>query len=239
MADEEKNNQGGSEQQLEFSPEVMRSMQRHKEKQNERKAKRIAEQPPFLITSLMDAMTILLTFLLITLTADPLNIKQDSHLLLAKSTAVMTVEDAIPVTVRKSYISVDTEDVVKVECKMADGRICDPQIIERNTFCDQDPAECSPQELEILKSVNYYVDKSYKEEGDDRSLLIIPLFKKLDEKVRALKEENAALNREYKGKVNIICDRSIPYRLVAEIVNSAGQAELHDIRFAIIYTTAR
>ncbi|MBM4389442.1 MAG: hypothetical protein FJ088_17030, partial [Deltaproteobacteria bacterium] len=83
MADEEKNNQGGSEQQLEFSPEVMRSMQRHKEKQNERKAKRIAEQPPFLITSLMDAMTILLTFLLITLTADPLNIKQDSHLLLA------------------------------------------------------------------------------------------------------------------------------------------------------------
>ena len=39
------------------------------------------------------------------------------------------------------------------------------------------------------------------------------------------------------GVATIICDRDIPYRLLAEVVYTTAMAELHDVRFAVVYAT--
>ena len=195
--------------------------------------------PAFSITSLMDALTILLVFLLITLSSDPLNIKQDAHLLLAKSTSPLSPEDAIPVTVKKGFIAVDQKEVVRIDCRMAGGRACGEEQIQRRTYCDTSPEECSPEELKLLDSMYFYIDKTYKEDGDENSFLIVPLLATLEEKVKQQQEENRELQREFKGIVNIICDRDIPFRLLAEVVHTAGMAGLSNMRFAVVRSARR
>ncbi len=194
---------------------------------------------PFSITSLMDALTILLIFLLVTLTSDPLNVKQDVHLLLARSTTPLTPEDAIPLTIKKGFVSLDQKEVVRVDCRMAGGRACGEEQIRQRTYCDLNPAECSPEELQVLKSMYFYVDKTYKENGDENSFVIVPLLAALEEKVKQQQEENRELRREFKGVVNIICDRDIPFRLVAEVVHTAGLAGLSNMRFAVVRSSTR
>jgi len=193
----------------------------------------------FSITSLMDALVIILVFLLVTLSSDPLNVKQDAHLLLAKSTTPLSPDDAIPVTVKKTFISVDQKEVIRVDCHMSGGRACNDQVIQRLTYCDVKPDECSPQEIEQLESTYFYVDKTYKEDGDENSFLIMPLLATLEEKVKQQQEENRELRREFKGVVNIICDRDIPFRLLAEVVHTAGMAGLSNMRFAVIRSASR
>lgn len=221
------------------TPEEEERQKRREYKRQLFKIRREGKTWEFTITSLMDALTILLCFLLITLTSDPMNIKMDEHLLLAKSTISVPAEDAIPLTIKKSYISVDMNDIVKVECTVSGGRVCSDELIKRRAFCDKSPEDCSPDEIAMLKSMNFYVDKTFKENGDENSFLIVPLFRELEKKVKEQKEENKELGREYKGLITIICDRDIPFRLIAEIVHTAGMAELHDIRFAIIKASKR
>jgi biopolymer transport protein ExbD len=194
----------------------------------------------FSITSLMDALTILLIFLLVTLTSDPLNIKQDSHLLLAKSTApVDATEHAIPVTVKKGFIAVDQKEVVRIDCRLADGRTCTNDIIERRTFCDMYPEQCDENEKKLLETMKFEVAKTYKENGDENSFLIVPLYNALEEKVKEQQQENKELGREFKGIVDIIADRDMPFRLITEVVHSAGQAGLSTMRFAVIKSSTR
>jgi biopolymer transport protein ExbD len=213
-------------------------IKRHKQA---RKMRRGEEKPwAFSITSLMDALTILLIFLLVTLTSDPLNIKQDSHLLLAKSTApVDATEHAIPVTVKKGFIAVDQKEVVRIDCRLADGRTCTNDIIERRTFCDMYPEQCDENEKKLLETMKFEVAKTYKENGDENSFLIVPLYNALEEKVKEQQQENKELGREYKGIVDIIVDRDMPFRLITEVVHSAGQAGLSTMRFAVIKSSTR
>lgn len=223
-----------------LTPQELFEIEERKRKKLSRLLRRRGEKEwPFSITSLMDALTILLIFLLVTLTSDPLNVKQDSHLLLARSTAPSSPEDAIPITIKKGFIAVDQKEVVRVDCRVAGGRSCGEEMIERRTYCDMNPEECSPDEVKLLKSMYFYVDKTYKENGDENSFLIVPLLSALEEKVKQQEEENRELRREFKGIVNIICDRDIPFRLVAEVVHTAGQAGLSNMRFAVIKSSTR
>ena len=190
------------------------------------------------VNSLMDIMTILLVFLLVSLTSDPLNITLSSDLVLAKSTADYNAEDSIPVTVTKRHILADKKAVVKVNCKVG-GQMCTDDDFEMMAHCEQKPEECSPEEHNRANSMYFYIDKSYKEDGSDEKFMITPLHKELERLVREQKEENLKLQREYKGIATIVCDRDIPFRMIAEIVHTAGMAELHDLRFAIIKSGAR
>jgi len=223
-----------------MTPEQLFAIQAKRRNKLARMARKAGEREwAFSITSLMDALTILLTFLLITLTSDPLNVKQDAHLLLARSTSPLPPEDAIPVTIKKGFISVDVKEVVRVDCRMAGGRACGEEQIQRRTFCDMSPDQCSPDEMQVLKSMVFYVDKTYKENGDENSFAIMPLLSALEEKVKQQQEENRELRREFKGAVNLICDRDIPFRLVAEVVHTAGLAGLSNMRFAVIRSSTR
>jgi biopolymer transport protein ExbD len=174
------------------------------------------------INSLMDIMTILLVFLLVSITSDPLNIKQDDFLLLAKSTADYDPKDSITVTITKEQILVDDERAVKVDCTTPGGQICQPEDYKQ-------PGN------------RYWIDKAFKEDGDEASFMVRDLFKKLEEHVKQLKEDAKQLGDKYKfeGILTIICDRDVPFRMIAEVVHTAGMAGLSDLRFAIIKTDAR
>jgi len=214
-------------------------IKRHKELRRHRRGEEKAWA--FSITSLMDALTILLIFLLITLTTDPLNIKQDAHLILAKSTAPLepAKEHAVPVLVKKGFIAVDQKEVAKIDCKLSDGRICPNDLIERRAYCDLNPDKCDDSERKLLASMRFEVPKTFKENSDESSFLIVPLFSELEKKAKQLQDESRELGREFKGIVNLIVDKDIPFRIIEEVVHSAGQAGFSTMRFALVKTSKR
>lgn len=191
------------------------------------------------INSLMDIMTILLVFLILSITSDPLNVKQGDDLLLAKSTVnENSPTDSIAITLNKRHIIVDNQATVKVDCKIG-GQICTEEDFAEKSRCNNPKETCSLDEMARYDAMRFYIDKSFKEDGNDSKFLITPLHKELERLVKSQKEENASLGRPFEGSVTIIADRDIPYRLIAETVYSAGMAELHDLRFAIVKTSAR
>ncbi|NOZ00316.1 MAG: hypothetical protein GXP54_00305 [Deltaproteobacteria bacterium] len=241
MTDEQdKGSVGGPAAEATMTPEELFAIQAKLRNKLARQARRREEsESAFSITSLMDALVIILVFLLVTLSSDPLNIKQDAHLLLARSTTPLSPEDAIPISIKKGFISVDQKEVVRVDCSMGAGRSCGEEQIQRRTYCDVNPSECSPEEMKLLDSMYFYIDKTYKEDGDENSFLIMPLMATLEDKVKQQQDENRELQREFKGIVNIICDRDIPFRLLAEVVHTAGTAGLSNMRFAVIKSVTR
>lgn len=166
------------------------------------------------INSMMDIMTIMLVFLLVSITSDPLSIKQDDFLKLANSTVDHDPEDSVPITVTKQAIIVDNKKVVKVDCAKS-GQICQGEDYK-------DPGN------------TYSIGKSFKEDGSEASFMIVDLHKKLEEIVKQQKEEAKELGREFKPVATIICDHEIPYRIISEVVYTIGMAGLSDLRFAII-----
>jgi len=190
-------------------------------KKQRKKARSGGDQSDLNINSMMDMITILLVFLLVTLTSDPLNIKQDDFLLLAKSTVDYNPQDSVPITLTKNKILVDAKAVVKVDCSVG-GQVC-----QREDYTRED----------VLPF--YSVDKSFKEDGDEKSFMIEPLHKALEQIVKQQKEEAKELGREYKPVATIICDSSIPFRLIAETVYTSGMAGLSELNFAIIKTGSR
>ncbi len=221
-----------------------------------RKARRVQEERrPLTITSLMDAMTILLVFLLVSITSDPLNVTQSDHLLLARSTVDFSPgDDSVPIMINKQHIIVDHQAVVQVDCTV-DGRTCSdipsedgaertsiPEgDIQALNYCQRDPApaDCTPEELARLNRIRFRIDESYKQDGDAEQFLIVPLLDRLQQVVKDQKEQSMLLGREFRGIATIIADRNIPFRMLAEVVHTAGMAELGDIRFAVIRTSNR
>lgn len=191
------------------------------QKKVRKQARRPDERGGLNINSMMDIMTILLVFLLVTITSDPLNVKQDDYMKLAKSTADYNPEDSIPIVITKEQVIVDNKRVVKVDCSRG-GQICQTADYR-------------------MDGNSYAIDKSFKQDGSADSFLIDPLHKRLDTLVKAQKEEAKELGEKYKFKpiATIVCDRDIPYRLIAEVVHTAGMAGLSDLRFAIMKTTSR
>jgi biopolymer transport protein ExbD len=172
------------------------------------------------INSIMDIMTILLVFLMVSITSDPLSIQQNDRLKLAKSTADYPPENSIPITIAADQILVDRKPVLKVECTTATGQQCQ----------EQDYGE---------KTNTYRIDKFHKKDQNDESPHIQTLFKKLEEVVKMKKEEDEAMQEEFKGIATCVVHSEIPFRILTEIVYTAGMAELSSLRFAVLKTSAR
>lgn len=77
------------------------------------------------------------------------------------------------------------------------------------------------------------VDKSMKK-GGEASLLIQPLFEGLQEEIAKKKREMRVLGQTYEPTATIIADQSTPFRLVTEVMYTAGQAELNQFKFAVV-----
>jgi hypothetical protein len=240
----------------------------------EGKPKKIYDAPAVLnINSIIDMMTILLVYLLVSMTSDPLNIKMDDYLVLARSNANFAPKtDSIPITVTKKHVIVDNKPIVTVHCKFQ-GRECTDDDLKALASCQAYIQECGPQaldyeakinekdpkvfqdrlkecqskgdkacsieELKALETIRFYFDKTDKQDGDENQFLVVPLLTKLKELVKNKKEEDQMLQIDFKGITTVIADRHIPFRMLAEVVHTAGMAELNEIRFAIIKHTAR
>ena len=188
------------------------------------------------ITSLMDIMTILLVFLIISITSDPLNVKQDTNLQLARSNAIMAPQDdSIAIIITRKDIIVDNTGVVNIKCKV-DNRDCTEEDFEQLNTCETDE---QPSDI-CKKRVNFFVEKADKEKKDADSVIIEPLRKKLDELVKQQITENKQLGRKFQGIVTLVADKEIPFRLLVEVVYTTGkvgvrgEGGLSQIRFAIL-----
>ncbi|MFU8802806.1 MAG: ExbD/TolR family protein [Bradymonadaceae bacterium] len=80
------------------------------------------------------------------------------------------------------------------------------------------------------------VDQSQKR-GGDRGMIIQPLFEELTTAINQKKRESTILGQTYEPLATIIADQTTPYRLVTEVMYTAGQAELRQFKFAIIKTS--
>jgi biopolymer transport protein ExbD len=77
------------------------------------------------------------------------------------------------------------------------------------------------------------VDKAYKQ-GDEASLNIQPLFEALNEEATRQKEMARLRGSKFNGILTIIADNETEYRLLTEVLYTAGQAEFQKFKFAVI-----
>ena len=78
---------------------------------------------------------------------------------------------------------------------------------------------------------NGAVDESMKRDGQE-GLLINPLHDKLKEKVQHLKMIAArSASQTFKGMALVVADKDTSYRLVTEVLYTAGQAEFEKFKF--------
>ena len=77
------------------------------------------------------------------------------------------------------------------------------------------------------------VDKSQKK-GGEASLYIQPLFDELTEATKRKKREMKLIGKPYEPIATVIADQSTPYRLLTEVMYTAGQAELSQFKFAVV-----
>jgi len=74
------------------------------------------------------------------------------------------------------------------------------------------------------------VDESLKRDGAD-GLLINPLLDALKERVQHLKMLSARSNRPFEGMALVVADSKTSYRLLTEVLYTAGQAEFEKFKF--------
>lgn len=162
------------------------------EKRKAKRRNREEEQSKLMITSLMDAFTIILCFLLKQFGADPVQIRESEDLRLPRTSSAEGLEDAVVIGVSTKSIQVD-------DLKVADLR-------------------------------NGAVDESMKRDGQE-GLLINPLYDALKEKVQHLKMITARTGGEFKPLALVVAHDETSYRLITEVLYTAGQAEFEKFKF--------
>ena len=219
MSDQEITEAGGGPELTQEQLEAMANRKR-------RKKRVLGGDIPLMINSMMDIMTILLVFLLVSVTSDPLQVKENETMKLSRSSANFPAVYSTPLQINKKEIVVDQKRALSVACKL-DGRPCTDEDLNK-------------------PGAQFYIDPVDKEHGKRESLLIVTLKNELDKSIKRMKEQNLDLPEEVRkkylanqGVATVLCDKDIPFRMIAEVVYTTAMSELHDIRFAIVFTENR
>jgi len=77
---------------------------------------------------------------------------------------------------------------------------------------------------------NGAVDESMKRDGQE-GLMINPLYDALKEKVQHLKMISARTGTQFKGTTLVVAHNATSFRLITEVLYTAGQAEFEDFKF--------
>jgi biopolymer transport protein ExbD len=147
------------------------------------------------ITSLMDGMTIILVFLLMNYSVDPIRVDASDDLRLPPSNTEITPQASASITVSAVGIVVNDKVVVPVK----DG----------------------------------VVDKAFKG-GDENALQIQPLFEALNEAAQTQKEISQRIGSKFEGLLTVIAHQETTYRLITEVLYTAGQAEFQKFKFTVL-----
>jgi len=182
-----------------MSPELQYWFEKKKQKKAiKRQLRRLPMDMPLRITSLLDALVIILIFLLKTYGSDPININQkEGEMILPKSVTMSNMADAVDIQVSASSILVRNQAVVNVK----DGR----------------------------------VDANAKRDGAE-GFFISPLFDKLKDEAKKLKAAEKQGGPRFSGDAILAAHSSTPYRLLAEVLYTANQAEFKTYTFAVVKT---
>jgi biopolymer transport protein ExbD len=87
--------------------------------------------------------------------------------------------------------------------------------------------------VEVLQLRNGQVDPSQKQ-GGGTGFLITPLLTKMQQHRDRLKQIAQARSEVFHGEVQIIADKRTPFRTLAEIIYTLGQAEFKTMRFVVL-----
>lgn len=182
-----------------MSPELQYWFEKKKQKKAlKRQLRRLPVRMPLNINSLMDALTIILIFLLKSYGSDPININQkEGEMILPKSVSTSNMADAVDVVISASTILVRNNAVVNVK----DGR----------------------------------VDANAKRDGAE-GFFISPLFDKLKDEAKKLKAAEKQGGQKFSGDAILAAHAGTPYRLLAEVLYTANQAEFKTYTFAVVKT---
>ncbi|MBN2694478.1 biopolymer transporter ExbD [bacterium] len=87
-----------------------------------------------------------------------------------------------------------------------------------------------------VKIINGTIDPTDMVNGDAATHVIAELKDILEEKAEYLKnlERESNGRREFKGLITIISDRSIPFRIINDVVFTAAISEFKNVKFAVI-----
>lgn len=87
---------------------------------------------------------------------------------------------------------------------------------------------------EVLSLRNGQVDPSQKR-GGGTGFLIVPLLDEMDQhrdRLKAISQRRQ--NTPFRGEVQIIADKRTPFRTLAEVIYTMGQAEFKHLRFTVL-----
>jgi biopolymer transport protein ExbD len=156
------------------------------------------------ITSLMDAMTIILVFLLKSYSTDEVTITPSGDLEVPISSAEKKPKMAVQVMVSKSAILVDAVPVLTLTTTM------DPAT-------QQEVVSVPTDELDGQLIRRLYTKLSEKAEESKR------------QSAMTTRED-----LQFKGQILLQCDRTLPFSLIREVMYTAGQAQFSEFKFVVV-----
>ncbi len=160
------------------------------------------------ITAMMDMMTIILVFLLKSYSATSVTMASSGDVAPPISTSRLAPKDTVSVTVTRCSST-------NAKCKPGSGAL----MVGDKTVLSYD-TDAIPASSKV---------------GGDNGMLIVPLQEALQKEVDRIKkiaQWNSTV--QFTGELSIVGDRNMPYRMLTEILYTAGQVELDSYRFVVI-----
>ena len=189
--------------------------------------------PPLSITSLTDAVTLLLVYLLKTFATNPIEVK-DSSIELPRS--ICRPEPGSGVKERESGIPPrdGCGEVQETTIVMITGPKMKRTVAGQTVLLDNVPRIAVNSEPVVeLDAKTYRIPDSAKDPASN-GWVITPLRDAL-RRARELKEVSAVKDdKKFDGKVVILADKETPYRVLSEVLVTCGESGFADFRFAVI-----
>jgi len=168
-----------------------------------KKKKRRKVNDELAITSMMDMMTIILVFLLKSYSTNDVSVAASADLQLPSSTAAKAPELSVNLVVSKSQIVVDGVPVLNLTMV---------------------PDEETGEDLLAVP------------EDEKKGQMITRLYDRLLEKAeqsKALGEASGSTEHEFKGRILLQCDKTLPFSVIREVMYTAGQAQFGEFKFVV------
>ena len=161
------------------------------------------------ITAMMDMMTIILVFLLKSYQATSVTAASSGDVAPPISTTRLAPKDTVTVTVTRCAPGPDHN------CRAGTGAL---MVGDKMVLAYE--GDVIPGTAKV---------------GGDTGLLVEPLREALQkevDKIKYIAQYNPAV--QFTGELSVVGDRNMPYRMLTEILYTAGQVELDSYRFVVI-----
>jgi biopolymer transport protein ExbD len=163
------------------------------------------------ITAMMDMMTIILVFLLKSYSSSSVSTASSGDIAPPISTTRLPPKDTVSVTITRCS-----------ETSMKEGK------------CRKGMGQVAVGDKIIFSFDEDKVPAQYKD-GGENGFMILPLheaLKKEVDKSKYIAQYNPTA--QFTGELSVVADRGMPYRLLTEVLYTAGQAELDNYRFVVM-----